>query len=213
MPCPEIPDDGKIILLRTQTDLEDNDGAPPRQELPGFRLYEIAGVSHVPVFMANLADLGAPRQNPASWRPVAKAMLRHLGDWIVEGNEPPPPLYLDGALDGAGTFRLATDGDGNALGGVRLPHMATLLPNGEWAGAPLGVYGGRDLDLDAPRFGYAELGGTFEPFSAEELARRYPSRETYVDLVRKAAAALLSGGYILQADHDAYIRSAQLERW
>ena len=57
------------------------------------------------------------------------------------------------------------------------------------------------------------IGGTFEPFSAEELARRYPTREIYVDLVRKAAAHLLAGRYILQEDHDAYIRAAENHRW
>ena len=46
-----------------------------------------------------------------------------------------------------GRFRLATDADGNVKGGVRLPHMPTVLPNGERVGAPRGVYGGLDQGL------------------------------------------------------------------
>jgi hypothetical protein len=55
------------------------------------------------------------------------------------------------------------------------------------------------------------LGGTFEPFSAQELAARYPSRDDYVQLVSKAAAALLPDRFLLQEDHDAYIQAAK--RW
>jgi hypothetical protein len=65
---------------------------------------------------------------------------------------------------------------------------------------------------DHPNY-YAWIGGSFEPFSAEEFAKRYPSREVYAELVRKAAAALLAERFILQEDYDAYIQSAELHRW
>lgn len=211
-PCLEpLADAGKVIVLRTQSELED--GRPIRYESPDYRVYEIAGVSHVPVFINNLRDLGSARQNPISWQPVAKAMLRHLAEWIATGQVPPPPLYLAGAIDPDGLIHLQLDDGGNVLGGIRLPHMATLLPDGEWAGAPLGLYTGYEPDLDQPRYGYASLGGTFEPFSAEEFARRYPTREVYVDRVRRAAAALLAGGYILEEDYAAYIRAAERRPW
>ena len=98
-------------------------------------------------------------------------------------------------------------------GGVRLPHMPTVLPNGERVGAPLGVYRGVDPDYENHPNYYAWIGGSFEPFSAEELAKRYQSGDDYVDLVRKAAAALLAERLILQEDYDAYMRSAELQRW
>ena len=91
--------------------------------------------------------------------------------------------------------------------------MPTVLPNGERAGAPLGVYHGLDPDYRDHLNVYAWYGGSFEPFSAEELKARYPSRDTYVDLVGKAAAALLAERFILQEDYDAYIRSAEIQRW
>jgi hypothetical protein len=143
---------------------------------------------------------------------VYKAALRNLVDWIETGKEPPDSRYIDGWIDGEGEFHFARDADGHVKGGVRLPHMPTVLPNGQ-AGAPLGIYRGTDPDYkDSPNY-YAWIGGSFEPFSVEELAARYPNRGAYVDLVEKAAAALLAERLILQEDYDAYIQSAEVRRW
>jgi hypothetical protein len=151
------------------------------------------------------------RQNPAGFRPVFKAMLRNLVEWIVSGKAPPDSLYIAGKMDSEGRFHFETDADGNVKGGLRLPHMSTVLRGGERAGAPLGVYGGLDPDYLKTRDVFASLGGTFAPFSAQELAARYPSHDDYVQLVSKAAAALLADRFILQEDYDAYIQAAQ--RW
>ena len=109
------------------------------------------------------------------------------------------------------SFSLAMDSDGNALGGIRLPHMRTVLQDGEVIGAPLGIYTGRDPEFEdrSLGYGYAVLGGTFEPFSPEEIQQRYPSQEIYVELVRKAAAALLRDGIVLEQDYQTYVREAE----
>jgi hypothetical protein len=207
-----LPEDGKLLFLLTQTEFEraaiDVANAQTRHETSNYRQYELPGVSHVPADRIGLAHSGVVRQNPASFRPPMKAMLRNLVEWIVDGKAPPPPLYIAGKTGADGLFSVETDADGNARGGLRLPHMATALPNGERAGAPLGVYGGLDWDLNDPRYGPAWLGGTFEPFAAQELAKRYPTREGYVDLVRRAAAHLLAGRYIVEEDYNAYISAA-----
>jgi hypothetical protein len=153
--------------------------------------------------------MGVAGQNPVSFRPVFKAMLRNLLEWIETGKEPPPARYIEGKVGSDGRFHLATDADGNVNGGVRLPHMATVLPNGERVGAPLGVYGGLDPEYYEPFNAYPWLGGTFEPFTAEELKARYPSHDAYVDLVEKAAAALLADRFILEDDYEAYVTSAE----
>lgn len=124
--CPRpMPDDVKIILIRSQTDLERRVDRLPRWETPGYRVYEIAGVPHAPEGLRNFRHQGATRQNPASWVPVAKAMLHHLAAWIATGREPPPPLYLEGTGED-GAFALTRDADGNVLGGIRLPHMRSV---------------------------------------------------------------------------------------
>ena len=214
-PCAlPFPEDGKFIYIMTQTEIEralvDADRPIVRQETPSYRQYELAGVAHIPAVAGRpLRSLGARRQNPVGFQPVYKAMLRHLVAWIDDGKELPPPLYIEGSLGADGKVHMALDADGNALGGVRLPHMASTLPNGEPAGAPLGVYGGVDLELRQPGMGFASQGGTFEPFPPGEIARRYPTREAYVDLVRKAADALYADAYILEEDRDAYVREAE----
>ncbi len=119
------------------------------------------------------------------------------------------PRYIEGRVDADGHMHIATDADGNAKGGVRLPHMPTVLANGDQVGAPLGVYTGLDPDYLDPFNAYPWLGGTFKPFSPRELATRYPSREVYVVRVEKAAAALLADRFILREDYEAYVRSAK----
>jgi hypothetical protein len=206
-----LPLDGKMIALQTQTEYENaalGERVMTRHETPNYRQYEMAGVTHIPADRLSLRTIGAIRQNPISFRPVAKAMLRNLVEWIAAGTPPPPPLYIAGQAGADDLFRLELDADGNALGGLRLPHMASVQANGERAGAPLGVYTGLDHDLRDDRYGYASNAGTFDPFPPAELARRYPTRAAYVDLVRKAAAHLLAGRYILEEDHDAYISAA-----
>jgi Alpha/beta hydrolase domain len=208
-----LPQDGKFIAIETETDLDADQSYRIRHGSPTFRQYELAGVAHIPPDLNGLETIGAKRQNPVSFRPVYKATLRNLVQWIETGKEPPDSRYIEGRLDSEGEFHFARDVDGHAKGGLRLPHMPAALPNGEQAGAPLGVYLGLDPDYkDHPNY-YAWIGGSFEPFSAAEFAKRYPSREVYAELVRKAAAALLAERFILQEDYDAYIQSAELHRW
>jgi hypothetical protein len=152
---------------------------------------------------------GAKRQNPISFRPVYKAALRNLVDWIETGKEPPDSRYIDGRVDSEGKFHFARDADGNVKGGLRLPHMRMVLANGEQVGAPLGVYRGLDPDYQDHPNVFAWLGGTLEPFTDEELKARYSSPDTYVDLVEKAAAALLADRFILEEDYEAYVASAK----
>jgi hypothetical protein len=204
-----FPEDGKIISILTESDLVAFQSYTTRHQSPSFRQYELAGVAHIPTDVLGLELTGAKRQNPISFRPVFKAMLRNLVEWIEAGSEPPDSQYIEGRIDSEGEFHFATDADGNVKGGVRLPHMPTALPNGEKAGAPLGVYRGVDPDYkDHPNY-YAWIGGSFEPFPAGELAARYPSRDAYIDLVEKSAAALLADRLILQEDYEAYVAAAR----
>ena len=123
-----FPEDGKLILIQLQSELDEyaleDWSAPPRYETASFRRYELAGVAHIPPDLNTLATMGVTRQNPVSFRPVFKAMLRNLVEWIETGEGPPASLYLEGKVESDGRFRLATDADGNVKGGLRLPHMA-----------------------------------------------------------------------------------------
>lgn len=206
------PDDGKLIALQSETDVENLRSDLTRFKTDNFRQYELAGIAHIPTDMIGLKTMGADRQNPVSFKPAFKAMLRNLVDWIATDTPPPAPRYIEGQVDANGDMHIVRDSDGNAKGGVRLPHMPVVLPNGERAGAPLGVYTGLDLDYEDPLNVFPLIGGTFEPFSEEELSARYPSREAYAARVEKAAAALLAERFILPEDYEAYVRAAERGR-
>jgi hypothetical protein len=210
VPCGDpLPEDGKYIAIQTESDIDFLKGHLSRHQTPSSRQYELAGVAHIPQDIVDLRLIGATRQNPVSFRPVYKAMLRNLVEWIVAGTVPPDSRYIEGNVEREGQVHFATDADGNVTGGLRLPHMPTVLPDGARAGAPLGVYRGLDPDYLEPLNVFALLGGTFAPFSAQELAARYPSPEAYVQLVRNAAGALLADRLILQEDYDAYLQGAK----
>jgi hypothetical protein len=206
-PCdgPPVEDGSRAIHVAAQGDVEAvlNAGWTRFPDNPNWRQYELAGVSHLPVPIAPRLN---ENQNPASSRPVFRAAFHNLVRWVTNGVAAPPSRFLEGTLNEDGTFDTALDEDGNAVGGLRLPHMEQIV-DGTVAGAPLGWYTGKH-----PEGGPEQLfwfGGYFEPFTDEELAARYPDQETYVERVTRAADYLLEGGYILGEDRDAYVREAR----
>jgi hypothetical protein len=159
---PAIPlpaDQGKIISLYTETDLQFFKAALNRASGTAdfYRHYELAGVAHLPepVFPMDAAPFGAPRQNPADLAPAMRAVIANLVAWIRHGDAPPPSRFIDGTLLPDEAFAPDRDADGNALGGLRLPHMPSLLCNDDdsdtadcrAAGAPLGTYTGLETEV------------------------------------------------------------------
>jgi hypothetical protein len=210
LPCEGPAVDGaKVIALVPQTDVEW--GADlERGEHPDYRYIEIAGVSHIPASATDLREAGLPEQNPVDFGPVFRAALVNLKGWL-DGEEPPASVEMElgdetvAEVMGAPVRPVATDPDGNALGGLRLPHM--LSEDGE-AGAPLGRYTGFALDR-AEENPYLAIGGSFEPFQTDRLAELYPSRQAYIGRVAAAARSLTEQRYILPEDAEAYITTAE----
>lgn len=203
-PCPANPngDGSRVIHIAAQGDLEATFMAALTRfpDDPRWRQYELAGVAHIP---PSLIDLGG-NQNPVESAPVIRGALHSLLLWTTEGIPAPPSRFLAGSMDDEGNLQTELDPDGNALGGLRLPHMEQLI-EGKPAGAPLGTYTGTNPSGEPP---YGFFGGTFSPFDDEELRERYPHRREYADRVTRAADRLLAEGYIVQADRDAYVRAA-----
>lgn len=198
-PCSgPVADGGKTISFNTEGDAE-RGGYLERGETADYRSIEIAGTSHIPADMVDFRQLGLPNQNPASILPVVRAAFENLQLWL-KGTEPPPSISIS-LKEGA--YQALRDADGNALGGIRLPHMPGESPG---IGAPLGTYTG-----NAPKAGnrFLQISGTFEPFSKEELLARYPSHDVYVQAVSAAANDLVAKRYILQTDADSYIEAAK----
>jgi hypothetical protein len=175
---PTPSDQGKVITTNSEFDVQLTalasglgvvSGRLARGQGPNWRIYEIAGVSHIPTFSTDLKPLGIkpasmPDQNYADSRPVYRAMVENLRIWIKKGAAPPPNALLEGQVmdlqfrEDLGvlpwfmpsafvppSFDLAGDYDLNADGGVRLPHLRT----GDF-GAPLGLYRGSNATTRSP---------------------------------------------------------------
>jgi hypothetical protein len=223
---PAIPlptDQGKVIALYTETDLQVFKAALNRGsgKADFYRHYELAGVAHSPepIFPLDAAPFGAPRQNPADLSPAMRAVLANLVAWIRHVDAPPPSRFIDGTLLSDDSFAPDRDADGNALGGLRLPHLPSRLcadddPGGtadcRAAGAPLGTYSGLETDVPVPPSAnlFVMWGGTFEPFSRRQLQERYRNLGHYVRLVERAAWVLYQQGYILLEDYRRYVLEA-----
>ncbi len=198
----------KVLAVDGQSDLEFNSGALAREEDdtadPDYVRWEVAGAPHVPVFAMDLTRLGAVHQNTMDWSPIWRSAFRYLDTWVKEGTAPPTAPSIEGQMvaeETGTTWKPELDGDGNALGGIRLPEIE----------APLGVYTGFDFSwLDpavAERYPYAIVfayGGRFDPFSDEELAKRYLTEAAYRDAFTTAARTSFDAGYILEDDLHRY---------
>jgi Alpha/beta hydrolase domain len=195
----ELSDGGKVIAVNPETDAGWN-GFNARGGTADYRAIEVSGVSHIPVTAVDFRGVGVPRQNPVDALPVFRAALTNLQRWL-RGTDPPPSVYITlregpvGNLEGLPLKEAVRDADGNALGGVRLPHLPTALEDGKTAGAPLGTYNGLDLDFrDGNR--YFLRSGLFVPFSEDRLRALYPNHDTYVSAVSLAARDLVVKRYI-----------------
>ena len=196
---------------------------PEGEPNPNYRYWEIPGTAHLPTAEINTTPWGAESPLRTSFAPVARAAFHHMAYWLKDDAPPPPTLHLEGdevdegaleitpgikdrideeASDALGLIVIDRDGDGNALGGVRLPFMPRELDDGTVAGAPVGRYVGfaaEYLEQDPPNT-VAAISGTFEPFSDEELAERYPTREDYLERHEAALDAVIEEGYVLEED-------------
>src|SRR6185503_2106955 len=184
---------------------------------PNVRMYDMAGASHV---ILPKAPASCPvATGRLDWSQVNRAVLMRLVEWVDKGREPPatrliplgpaPPhpqaMRAPSYLPEAVMQVPKTDGDGNPLGGVRLPDVE----------APLGTY----RPLNAPTRACMNVGG-FVPFAATKKEReasgdsrpsveeRYSSRGDYVNRIRVAARRLMAEGFLLAEDAAVIVDSA-----
>lgn len=208
----------KYISLVTETEIDRWGAHMERAQTNNYRQYELAGVAHLYPAIHATGKYGHFHQNPVNHEPAARAALKNLVDWILNDIDPPPSTYIAGE-EKDNQFIIKRDTDGNAIGGVRLPHMPSLPSDGRKVGAPLGVYLGvkkdepslKKLGPDEPGWNWIMriISGSFKPFTAVELEKRYPDRAHYVDRVSRAVDLLVEQRFLLPEDRKRYIKEAE----
>jgi hypothetical protein len=171
-----------------------------------YRAWEIPGTAHSGDGKArqlplDVRDIGpgwqqhrppSANSNLTSWLPPLYAALRQLDRWIDTGT-PPPSIPLIEFDEATGDFR--RDEHGNAIGGVRLPHVdapiATLTGHGNGQGWLL------------------SLAGTNTPFSDDELRALYGDHAGYVAAVQAAADTSVAAGVLLPKDAAEIVAAAE----
>lgn len=118
-----------------------------------------------------------------------RAALVWLKKWAKNGESgaPPAPPYLTRNPDGS----YVLDSDGNALGGLRLPHMEV----------PIARYEGV--------FWQPDCWNVHVPFSPERLAELYPTHGDYVAKIEDAARRAVRNGFLLSEDADDMVHRAR----
>jgi Alpha/beta hydrolase domain len=149
-----------------------------------LRVWEVAGTPHGNArSLVDEPDRRGRIANPLRYAPVHDAALRALHRWLADGVPAPHQPRIE--TDAGPPLRIATDDDGNARGGIRLPELE--MPIATYRGAAMGT-------------GRLPLFGAASPFTDDELRRRYPSRECYQQGWDAAVDALVTTGALRPED-------------
>jgi hypothetical protein len=216
----------KVMAINTSTEYWRGDTAELHGDAhPDVRVHHIAGAKHgpgtLPQTSENLAfGLKALYGfNTIDYRPVLRALLRQVIDWVDNDIAPSPGttptdaqmttreiVLAQFASVGLETPRLqsfiqppgpvpAVDAVGNEIGGIRLPDVAV----------PVGVHAGWNLrhpDLGAPEDELFLSGSTW-------WFEQIPELSEYLEQVREVVADLVGRRLILEADAPLVIDRAE----
>lgn len=194
-PVPEtvrIREDVGVPVLVAESETDVIRHLPARQpDAERYRLWEIAGTSHADeTSMASALGCDKP-VNSGPQRYVMRAALRGLRTWTTTGTAPPNAARVQMSAGGA----VQRDDHGNALGGIRTPHLdvpaATLSGEGNTGG------------------GFCFLAGTTVPFTPETLTALYRDADTYTARFDHAADAAIAAGFVLDDDRAAMHAEAE----
>lgn len=190
------------MMLQTEYDVYKLSTAAVRQDdTAKFRLWEVAGTSHVDLYtLAGITDYGIDSayatvventtplncSAPVNSGPqhfVVSAAFAALRTWIVDGIAPSsaPLIEVSGP-----PLNVVRDALGNAQGGIRTPYVdvpvATLSADGQAPG------------------GLCRLFGTTKLFDTARRAQLYSSHADYVAKVDASVSNAVSKGFILPTD-------------
>lgn len=203
-----------VMVLSSETDVAGDllgYRAAQQPDTDLFRSWEIAGTAHLDAYGLGIGDMddGSGAADTAAFDAmsdppdtayfgfvvceqgvnagghtyVVRSALHHLDAWVRTGTPPPTSPLLEVSDDGSDYVR---DDAGNALGGIRTPHVD--VPIARLAGS------GQSGET------FCFLFGVTEPFDDATLASRYPDHETFVSAWDDATDAAVEAGFILEVD-------------
>lgn len=175
--------DVPVIVVNSETEVTSYYGVR-EADSPRFRLWEVAGTSHVSVARPAEPTEGS---NWMSYSPVYNAAIRHLHRWISDGVEPPTMPRVE-IKPGVPRPQVVRDEHGNAAGGIRLPDIAV----------PTASHSGFGTQRAGSRYGF--LYGTATDFDAEQLAELYPDGHRYLKAWNAALDRAIEQGMVLPED-------------
>lgn len=192
---------------------EDEADAEQRPDDGQFRLWEVAGASHVNRWLSASVEIALARDlegETIPWEPAVagqygqledgvygeceynyfpmryayRSALEHLNEWVKTGEKPARAPKIERAGDG-----VARDEYGNARGGVRLPPI----------NVPVAEYDAMSCEL---------FGQTFR-FDEQTLSKLYSTPEEYRTNIAAATDDAVENGYLLPADAADLMRRAK----
>jgi hypothetical protein len=146
-----------------------------------YRLYELAGAPHATRIPG---CEGTPSDFPTS--AFIRSALVTLQGWAEAGQAPPMGARLELESQDAVSV-VALDEVGNALGGVRSPHIDVPLFRYDAHSVP-GVF--------------CQLSGTQTPLAADQLASRYGSVDDYLAAFTESLDQAIEDGWLLERDRE-----------
>lgn len=220
----QIRDIGRpVLVFSAETDVVGDGLGYRRAEQPetdNFRSWEVAGTAHADAYSLGIsetdvgdgggddalfaANLDAPSsvyfgivtcEKPINSGPhtyVLRAAVRALDAWVRTGVAPAPTPKLQNNTDLTG-FEL--DDNGNALGGIRTPHVDV----------PVAALSGVGQSGES----FCGLFGTTASYSDEQLTALYADKADFQAKWNAAVDAAVARGAILADDADAIKASAE----
>jgi hypothetical protein len=208
--------DVPVLVLQTETDLTLFNSVAARQpDTSRFRLWEMAGTSHVDAYVglgfadrgdgtleralldvahASHGALNCPQPvNMGVQYAVLRAAIAGLDRWVRDGLAPTKAPRLD--VETGPPTAIVRDDVGNARGGLRTPVVD----------APRATYRG---EADAGPV-FCRLYGTTTPFDAPMLARLYPTPSIYVTRFAAATDRAVRAGFLLVPEAKNLKRAAE----
>jgi len=205
-----------VFIFETETDLAMLGYANARQDdTAAVRTWEVAGTAHSDAHVFRIF-LGGPRDpgiasvigcnDPINIGPhheTLQAALTNLIAWAEAGEVPPTARRLEVTTTEGQLPEIVRDDLGMGLGGVRNPlvDVPAFVPTGEPA-TPV------TLDSSTDDFDVCNLFGSTLGLSPEQLAELHGSAEEYLADFEDAAAAAVSGGFLLPADAEQLLEEA-----